>query len=81
LQALGTERLRDRRAGQSPEDEGWLDRRLLADRLRDRDVNQDIFRIRRDFQKLELFEDADDVIEDRREEGKTRLGISTFRIE
>jgi hypothetical protein len=75
LQALAQERLGDRGRGCSPEDEGWLDRRLLAIRLRDRDVNQDIHRIRQDFQRLALFEDADAIVEDQREQGKIRLGV------
>jgi hypothetical protein len=81
LLALGTERIHDRRAGRSAQDEGWLDRRMLAERLRDRDLNQDIFRIRQDFHALSLFDDADDVVEDQREDGKIRLGMYHVRVE
>lgn len=75
LQALAQERLGDRFRGCSPTEEGWLDRRLLAERLRHRDINQDIHRIRQDFQRLALFEDPDAIIEDQREQGKVRLGV------
>ena len=57
------------------EEEGWLDRRLLAERLQHRDINQDIHRIREDFQRLALFEDAESIVEDQREQSKVRLGI------
>jgi hypothetical protein len=75
LQALAQERLEDRRRGQPPAEEGWLDRRVLAERLRHRDVNQDIHRIRQDFERLGLFYDADAIVEDQREQGKVRLGV------
>lgn len=75
IQALGRERLDDRGRGRSPDEEGWLDRRILAERLKHRDINQDIHRIREDFQRLALFEDADAIVEDQREQGKVRLGI------
>lgn len=81
LQALAHERLQDRRGGRAPDEEGWLDRRTLAERLRNRDVNQDIHRIRQDFQRLELFEDAEMIVEDQREQGKVRLGMYAVRVE
>jgi pSer/pThr/pTyr-binding forkhead associated (FHA) protein len=81
LQELARERLQDRQAGSPADDEGWLDRKLLAERLRHRDVNQDIHRIRQDFQRLELFDDATSIIEDHREQGKVRVGIFRVRVE
>jgi pSer/pThr/pTyr-binding forkhead associated (FHA) protein len=75
LQALAKERLEDRSRGRSPDDEGWLDRRSLAERLRHRDINQDIHRIRQDFQRLGVFEDPDAIVEDQREQSKVRLGV------
>jgi hypothetical protein len=75
IQALGRERLDDRDRGRSRDEEGWLDRRILTERLRHRDINQDIHRIREDFQRLALFEDADAIVEDQREHGKVRLGV------
>jgi len=80
LQALAQERLGDRFRGCPLDEEGWLDRRLLAQRLRNRDINQDIHRIRQDFQRLALFEDPDAVIEDQREQGKVRLGVYDVRL-
>jgi pSer/pThr/pTyr-binding forkhead associated (FHA) protein len=81
VQALGRERLADRELGRAADEEGWLDRRLLAERLRNRDVNQDIHRIRQDFARLELFEDAESIVEDQREQGKVRLGIYRLRVD
>jgi pSer/pThr/pTyr-binding forkhead associated (FHA) protein len=79
LQELARERLRDRERTAPADEEGWLDRRLLSERLRNRDVNQDIHRIRQDFQRLQLFDDAAEIVEDHREQGKVRLGI--FRVQ
>lgn len=81
LQALGRERLSDRAHGLGLDDEGWLDRRILAQRVNHRDVNQDIHRIRQDFQRLAVFEDPECIIEDHREQGKVRLGVSAVRVE
>jgi hypothetical protein len=81
LQELARERLDDRSRGKTLDDEGWVDRETLARRLRRRDLNQDIHRIRDDFRKLRLFEAADDVIETHRELGKVRLGIVHVRVE
>jgi len=80
LQTLGAERLKDRQEGRSLDQEGWLDRRVLAD-LCERDINQDICRIRQAFNRLDLFVDADSIIEDQRECGKVRLGLYQVRLE
>jgi hypothetical protein len=74
LLALCAERLNDRRRHLSPDDEGWIDRQVLAESCA-REINQDICRIRQAFQKLELFADAESIIEDLREQGKIRLGM------
>jgi hypothetical protein len=81
VRELARERLRDRSRGCLPEEEGWLDRQLLADRLRRPDLNQDIRRIREDFRKLQLFEAAEDVIETHRDQGKVRLGVARLQLE
>lgn len=81
LRVLAEERLRDRSAGLAPEEEGWLDRRLLLERLHHRDVNQDIHRIRQDFQRLELFDDANRIVEDHREQSKVRLGVYRVHVD
>jgi hypothetical protein len=81
VQELADERLKDRERGLKESEEGWVDRETLSRRLRRPELNQDIRRIRTDFQKLELLEAAEDVIETHREQGKVRLGISRVRIE
>jgi hypothetical protein len=81
LQALAEERLKDRASGSSEADEGWLDRQMLAQQLGRADLNQDIRRIRKQFQSLALFESARDIIETQRDQSKIRLGIARVRVE
>lgn len=82
LLVLARLRLRDKEAGHSPQQQGWIYNDRLQQMLKAsaNRVNLSIFRLRREMEALEVL-DAQDLVERRTTTQQLRLGVDQIRIQ